>query len=938
MTGLKKSIILGFLSILLVFACINTNGQINKLGNPEKSDYQVDSLIYTANTFPLKNLRMGPFIKIDKDVILTVDSTNSYISRDNGISWIAYPIFSQPEKFLIRTERALIKTKSGVIILAFANEKEKANWNWNSKTHDAPDAELPTYTIRSLDNGITWSNLQLIHKDWTGANRDMIETKEGNVIFTSMKMKHQPGHHTVLTYTSKDNGISWTASNLLDMGGTGHHSGVTESTITELSNGKLWMLLRTNWGKFYQTYSIDQGLNWSNPEASSIDASSAPAMIKRLSSGKLVLVWNRYFPEGKTEYPLKGGDMEWSDVAVSNHREELSIIFSDNDGLTWTKPQVIAKVINPKNQVSYPYLFERNPGEIWVTTMYGGLRLGLREIDFDKGPKQFYKAPLIPNFGMRLRSTPKKANDIYAPVILKEAPTNESTIIRLSSGKIKIFFINRPGKADKMMSITSSDEGLTWSEPVTEFALPGEAYYANQVLLDSDSTLHCVFHLYGTGNYGYRGRHLDIWHSYQKKGQTWTNPKKIFDGYVGSMRGFIQLKNKRLLIPITEADPARANKPSSTQTDFGLFGVVCLYSDDKGEHWQKTNKRLDIPVDPNQVTRYGAVEPNILELNDGKIWMLIRTNKGYLYESFSNDAGSSWTEPKPSIFISSDSPASTVRLKDGSILLIWSSNQRYDDKRSYANGGREVLHAAISYNEGKTWQGGKEILHSLTLPSPKGDRGTAYPSAIETKQGTILMVSGQGEADRSILSFSLKWLNKNDQKDDFANGLEQWTFYGTEKENSLTEINGKKGFWIGKNIPNNKTETEAVWNFPMTSKGEIEIKLLLKNDATSLKLALSDHFSIAGDSLASKNAIINEKIEFSTLGNTHQTQVLKIHWNNQTKQAQLIQNGKKVRPLNYLHSPNFGLNYLRIGVKNEGAPSDKSGIILLSVASKSVKD
>lgn len=938
MIGLKKTVTNCLLSIVLILGYIPANSQINQLTIPEKSDYQVDSLIYAANTIPLKNLKMGPFIKIDKDVILTVDSTNSYISKDNGNSWIAYPIFSNPEKFLIRTERALIKTKSGVIILAFANEKEKANWNWNNKTHDAPEAQLPTYTIRSLDNGITWSNLQLIHKDWTGANRDMIETKEGNVIFTSMKMKHQPGHHTVLTYTSKDNGISWTASNLLDMGGTGHHSGVTESTLTELNNGKLWMLLRTNWGKFYQTYSSDQGLNWSNPEASSIDASSAPAMIKRLSSGKLVLVWNRYFPEGKTDYPLKGGDMEWSEVAVSNHREELSIIFSDNDGLTWSKPQVIAKVINPKNQVSYPYLFERSPGEIWITTMYGNLRLGLKETEFDKGPKQYYKAPLITSFGMRLRTVPKNMGKIIEPVILKEAPSNESTIIRLSASKIKIFFINRPGKADKMMSIESSNDGLSWSEPISEFSLPGEAYYANQVLLDSDSTLHCVFHLYGTGNFGYRGRHLDIWHSFQKKGQPWSKPKKIFDGYVGSMRGFIQLKNKRLLIPITEAVPARANKPSNAQTDYGLFSVVCLYSDDKGESWQKTNKRLEIPVDPNQVTRYGAVEPNIIELKDGTIWMLIRTNKGHLFESFSNDAGLNWSSPTKSQFISSDSPASTVRLSDGSILLIWSSNQRYDDKRSYANGGREVLHAAISFNEGKTWQGGKEILHSLTVPSPKGDRGTAYPSAIETRKGNILMVSGQGEVDRSILGFNLNWLNKANQKDAFLNGLQQWTLYGTEKENSLVQLDGKPALEIGKNLTNGKLKTTAVWNFPYTTKGEIELKFKIINESDSLIFALSDHFSIASDTFASQYAVINDIISLRSFGKNQQIQMLKISWDNQSKQAHVFQNGKIVRSLNYFRFPVFGLNYLRVGVINENANSGKPSIVLTNVSSKQISN
>ena len=102
----------------------------------------------------------------------------------------------------------------------------------------------------------------------------------------------------------------------------------------------------------------------------------------------MILVWNRRFPEGTDQYPSRGGDRQWSEVAASNHREELSISFSENDGNTWSEPIVIAKV--GENQkadptykwVSYPYVFERNPGELWVTTMQGGLRVKFNEKDF----------------------------------------------------------------------------------------------------------------------------------------------------------------------------------------------------------------------------------------------------------------------------------------------------------------------------------------------------------------------------------------------------------------------------------------------------------------------------------------------------------------------------------------------------------------------------
>ena len=39
----------------------------------------------------------------------------------------------------------------------------------------------------------------------------------------------------------------------------------------------------------------------------------------------------------------------------------------------------------PKKEVSYPYVFERRPGEIWLTAWRGaGLRVRLMEKDFVK--------------------------------------------------------------------------------------------------------------------------------------------------------------------------------------------------------------------------------------------------------------------------------------------------------------------------------------------------------------------------------------------------------------------------------------------------------------------------------------------------------------------------------------------------------------------------
>jgi sialidase-1 len=102
-------------------------------------------------------------------------------------------------------------------------------------------------------------------------------------------------------------------------------------------------------------------------------------MLHRLDSGRIALVWNRPFPEGKESFPLTGGDRQQTATPTSWFRGELSIAFSDDKCRTWTKPIVIARAAK---SLAYPYVFEAAPGELWITTMQGGLHAKLHEAEF----------------------------------------------------------------------------------------------------------------------------------------------------------------------------------------------------------------------------------------------------------------------------------------------------------------------------------------------------------------------------------------------------------------------------------------------------------------------------------------------------------------------------------------------------------------------------
>src|SRR5260370_24478010 len=103
--------------------------------------------------------------------------------------------------------------------------------------------------------------------------------------------------------------------------------------------------------------------------------------------------------------------------------------------------------------------------------------------------------------------------------------------------------------------------------------------------------------------------------------------------------------------------------------------------------------------------------------------MLMRTQRGRFYESFSPD-GAKWSPAKPTTLISSDSPAALLRLKDGKILLFSNACLRYP----YAYGARNVLHIAVSEDEGRTSPGFREVARDHRRnqpPSIHADTGVA---------------------------------------------------------------------------------------------------------------------------------------------------------------------------------------------------------------------
>lgn len=331
---------------------------------------------------PLPFAHQGPFITTGDGGVLCVDAESALRSRDEGKTWTATPVFRDRNKFRISNERALLRTHDGVVIAAWMNLREQKSppgWNWGEKDANWHDFVLPIYVCRSPDDGKTWEEPIFLNKPWCGCVHSMIETRSRRIVLVGQEIIPAWRHATVV-FVSDDKGVTWRRSNVLDIGQGRHdHAGSIEGTVVERKDGSLYQLLRTETGWLYESASRDGGLLWEEFKQSKIKSVTCCAQMARLADARIALAWN-HTPRHR---PDSGAS-----------REELSITFSSDECATWSAPKVVAANYGPGGRVSYPYLYERRPGELWITTMQGGLRMRINAADIAGGEIPVYKPPV----------------------------------------------------------------------------------------------------------------------------------------------------------------------------------------------------------------------------------------------------------------------------------------------------------------------------------------------------------------------------------------------------------------------------------------------------------------------------------------------------------------------------------------------------------------
>jgi len=353
----------------------------------------------------------GSLVALDDGRLLCLtaeDGGSVRISDDDGATWERIATMYEGEGPGRITEGLeagnAILTPSGALMF-FYRDFENKRFRWDDEAGEAIEARLDVWCIRSVDGGQTWIDRQLIYDGWCGAIQDMIVTTTGAAVVPIECLLSNPGRHGTYTVRSADDGATWEPSSLIDLGGRGHHDGAMEATLTELSDGRIMMLLRTTLDRLWRAWSYDGGRTWRQLEPTDIPASNAPGFVLRLASGRLALVWNPLTP-GKVVRPLE--ELAWdgpptsagSEVDCDGWRDTLVIALSEDEGETWGEPRVLAE--GPR--VCYPQVIERRPGELWVSFVAGAdwtkNLISVHEADLLQPPAELGEAEMtIVTFG-----------------------------------------------------------------------------------------------------------------------------------------------------------------------------------------------------------------------------------------------------------------------------------------------------------------------------------------------------------------------------------------------------------------------------------------------------------------------------------------------------------------------------------------------------------
>ncbi len=494
---------------------------------------------------------------------------------------------------------------------------------------------------------------------------------------------------------------------------------------------------------------------------------------------------------------------------------------------------------------------------------------------------------------------PMRLEDVFAPVFLFVPASNGGSLISEPGGAVRFLYRTGPGHEGSggfIYEDTSHDGGESWFLEQLSF---DTGRGSRSEIAEVHPHTGEIYLMYTRGD----GR---LMRTYDHRTR-WGAEKRLPFHVNFTTGSFIWLREEEStgFHRLVAAVPAEG-------------GVVSYYSDDDGETWYGPSNLVFAPEFPGRWDN-PAGSPQMVELENGKLWMLTRNSQDHLWECFSDDWGKSWSEPRPSRFFGVFSNVRIKRIPDGRLLIMWlNSMPRSGVTRdgSFHNTARDVLHGAVSEDDGRHWIGFREVALGRQRHARIFSRTAAYDAGIHhqkfavTEDSKVIVFTGQDDEavgreslHRQALIFDLGWLYERSRFTDFSRG----GYLGLSVFKLSADLWGDTNYYSrvpGATLlehpdrPNQRVlhlgrepcgwvfneQDGACWNFPIGRTGSLETRILLREGFKGGLISLTNCFTNPSDNSGEETAMyvlplpLDGKLNVATTLETGRWYTLRLQW------------------------------------------------------------
>jgi predicted neuraminidase len=284
------------------------------------------------------------------------------------------------------------------------------------------------------------------------------------------------------------------------------------------------------------------------------------------------------------------------------------------------------------------------------------------------------------------------------------ASAHASTIVDTKDGLVTAWFGGtREGAADVGIWLSRHVKGA-WTPPIevaTGVQADGTRHPCwNPVLFDVPGAGLMLFYKVGPSPQTWWG----MVRTSRDNGRIWSDARRLPDGILGP------IKNKPVRLPdgtlVAGSSTESPERPSAWRVHFER-------STDAGQTWTSV-----VPAAATSGTPIDAIQPSILIHPGGRLQAVGRSRSGRVFETWSSDAGRTWTPIALTALPNPNSGIDALTLRDGRHLVVYNHTPQ----------GRSPLNVAIS-RDGKVWDA------ALVLESEPGEY--SYPAVIQSADGHV---------------------------------------------------------------------------------------------------------------------------------------------------------------------------------------------------------